>query len=133
MRTFHVGGTAQVKEESQIIAHASGEIKIINRNVIEDSEKNKIIMGRNTQVYIEDENERQLAIYKVPYGARIYFENKQKVKYRHPPAPSNLNNNSRDEGSSGKPFVRNKPKIGRNEPCPCGSGKKYKKCHGAGH
>jgi preprotein translocase subunit SecA len=23
-------------------------------------------------------------------------------------------------------------KIGRNEPCPCGSGKKYKKCHGVG-
>jgi uncharacterized protein YecA (UPF0149 family) len=23
------------------------------------------------------------------------------------------------------------PKVGRNEPCPCGSGKKYKKCHGA--
>jgi preprotein translocase subunit SecA len=29
-----------------------------------------------------------------------------------------------------KPFVREGPKIGRNEPCPCGSGKKYKQCHG---
>lgn len=28
------------------------------------------------------------------------------------------------------PIVRDKPKVGRNEPCPCGSGKKYKKCHG---
>jgi preprotein translocase subunit SecA len=26
---------------------------------------------------------------------------------------------------------RNSPKVGRNDPCPCGSGKKYKKCHGA--
>ena len=26
--------------------------------------------------------------------------------------------------------VRTEPKIGRNEPCPCGSGKKYKHCHG---
>lgn len=26
---------------------------------------------------------------------------------------------------------RNEEKIGRNDPCPCGSGKKYKKCHGA--
>jgi uncharacterized protein YecA (UPF0149 family) len=26
---------------------------------------------------------------------------------------------------------RNEPKVGRNDPCPCGSGKKYKKCHGA--
>jgi len=29
------------------------------------------------------------------------------------------------------PFVREERKIGRNEPCPCGSGKKYKHCHGA--
>ncbi len=27
-------------------------------------------------------------------------------------------------------FVRGERKIGRNEPCPCGSGKKYKHCHG---
>lgn len=29
------------------------------------------------------------------------------------------------------PVQRNMPKVGRNEPCPCGSGKKYKNCHGA--
>jgi preprotein translocase subunit SecA len=29
-------------------------------------------------------------------------------------------------------YVRSEPKIGRNEPCPCGSGKKYKRCCGAG-
>jgi preprotein translocase subunit SecA len=29
-------------------------------------------------------------------------------------------------------IVRDAPKVGRNDPCPCGSGKKYKKCHGAG-
>jgi preprotein translocase subunit SecA len=28
------------------------------------------------------------------------------------------------------PFVRAVPKVGRNEPCPCGSGRKYKHCHG---
>lgn len=28
------------------------------------------------------------------------------------------------------PFVREEPKLGRNDPCPCGSGKKYKQCHG---
>jgi hypothetical protein len=30
-----------------------------------------------------------------------------------------------------KTIVREEPKVGRNDPCPCGSGKKYKKCHGA--
>jgi preprotein translocase subunit SecA len=29
-----------------------------------------------------------------------------------------------------KPIRRDQPKVGRNDPCPCGSGKKYKKCHG---
>lgn len=35
-------------------------------------------------------------------------------------------------GSAVKNPVRREEKIGRNEPCPCGSGKKYKNCHGAG-
>ena len=30
-----------------------------------------------------------------------------------------------------QPMVRDTPKVGRNDPCPCGSGKKYKQCHGA--
>jgi len=29
--------------------------------------------------------------------------------------------------------IRREPKIGRNEPCPCGSGRKFKSCHGRGH
>ncbi|MEO0996640.1 MAG: preprotein translocase subunit SecA [Pseudomonadota bacterium] len=33
-------------------------------------------------------------------------------------------------GPGTTPFVRAQPKIGRNDPCPCGSGKKYKQCHG---
>ena len=35
-----------------------------------------------------------------------------------------------DDGDSVTPFVREGRKVGRNEPCPCGSGKKYKHCHG---
>ncbi|MBR6708245.1 MAG: SEC-C domain-containing protein, partial [Clostridia bacterium] len=34
-------------------------------------------------------------------------------------------------GTAGTPIVRQTPKVGRNDPCPCGSGKKYKKCCGA--
>jgi preprotein translocase subunit SecA len=33
-------------------------------------------------------------------------------------------------GEHSEPYVRNTPKVGRNDPCPCGSGKKYKQCHG---
>ncbi|ALP52340.1 preprotein translocase subunit SecA [Candidatus Tenderia electrophaga] len=35
-----------------------------------------------------------------------------------------------DQGEHPEPFVREGRKVGRNEPCPCGSGKKYKQCHG---
>jgi len=34
------------------------------------------------------------------------------------------------EAPAATPFVRSARKVGRNEPCPCGSGKKYKQCHG---
>jgi len=36
-----------------------------------------------------------------------------------------------EEAGKIKTVVRAEPKVGRNDPCPCGSGKKYKKCHGA--
>jgi len=35
-----------------------------------------------------------------------------------------------EEDGKIKTVVRDQPKVGRNDPCPCGSGKKYKKCHG---
>jgi preprotein translocase subunit SecA len=34
-------------------------------------------------------------------------------------------------GRVGRPAAATVPEVGRNDPCPCGSGKKYKKCHGA--
>ena len=80
MRTFHVGGTAQIKEESQIISQTKGKLKIINKNLIEDSKKNIIVMGRNTELSLEDDAGRQLAIYKVNYGSKIFFKDGDTVE-----------------------------------------------------
>ncbi|MGE4055144.1 MAG: SEC-C metal-binding domain-containing protein, partial [Vicinamibacterales bacterium] len=44
-----------------------------------------------------------------------------------PPQPARVGGD--DAGT--KTVRRDEPKVGRNDPCPCGSGKKYKKCHGA--
>lgn len=53
------------------------------------------------------------------------------VQYNHPSTPNALSDNTLDSVQAVKtPFVREQKKIGRNEPCPCGSGKKYKQCHG---
>jgi preprotein translocase subunit SecA len=38
----------------------------------------------------------------------------------------------REEEQNAQQKAAKKSKVGRNDPCPCGSGKKYKKCHGAG-
>jgi len=80
MRTFHIGGTASIKQDSQVITKTEGILKIINTNLIEDSKKNLIVMGRNTQLSIEDEKEIQVAVYKVPYGSKLFFQNGDKVK-----------------------------------------------------
>ena len=80
MRTFHVGGTASIKQDSQIVTKADGILKIINTNLIEDSKKNLIVMGRNTQLSLEDENGLQKAVYKVPYGSKLFFQNGDKIK-----------------------------------------------------
>jgi preprotein translocase subunit SecA len=53
----------------------------------------------------------------------------QQVQYQHPDA--NAPAGAADgEVAVARPVVRSQPKVGRNEPCPCGSGKKYKQCHG---
>ncbi|VAW91827.1 Protein translocase subunit SecA [hydrothermal vent metagenome] len=50
------------------------------------------------------------------------------MEYQHDEA-SALGGGETEEGEH-TPFVRDGRKVGRNEPCPCGSGKKYKQCHG---
>ena len=57
------------------------------------------------------------------------------VQYKHDEFSGYANEEAADaqqaEGAEEQqPFVRNDRKVGRNEPCPCGSGKKYKQCHG---
>ena len=50
------------------------------------------------------------------------------MQYQHPDASAAESETA--EGEQQAPFVREGTKVGRNDPCPCGSGKKYKQCHG---
>ncbi len=55
----------------------------------------------------------------------------ENVQYQHPAFGEVPEEKEEDAGASrDTPFVRRMDKIGRNDPCPCGSGKKYKHCHG---
>jgi len=52
------------------------------------------------------------------------------VKYHHADYDEALAAAAADPPPAAEPFVRAGDKVGRNDPCPCGSGKKYKHCHG---
>jgi preprotein translocase subunit SecA len=56
----------------------------------------------------------------------------ENVQYHHANYDEALAQTSDEKSAGGehKPFVREGHKVGRNDPCPCGSGKKYKQCHG---
>ncbi|MHB1116677.1 preprotein translocase subunit SecA [Sideroxydans sp.] len=53
----------------------------------------------------------------------------ENVQYHHAAYEEALASGG-NEDAEHKPFVRGGEKVGRNDPCPCGSGKKYKQCHG---
>ncbi len=60
---------------------------------------------------------------------KIQMVKEEPVPLRRPVMPRAMRLN-RGESSAAKPVQRSAKKVGRNDPCPCGSGKKYKKCCG---
>ena len=75
--------------------------------------------------------------------AKRRIQQEHAMRMQHAQASALMENNNTDgdsgraqqqqgqpQSQSKKPFVRQVKKVGRNEPCPCGSGKKYKQCHG---
>ena len=62
---------------------------------------------------------------------KIQVAEPEKVPEYNQPKKQNLTfSGSGDEGSTRRPIKRSEEKVGRNMPCPCGSGKKFKKCCG---
>ncbi|MGB1702067.1 MAG: SEC-C metal-binding domain-containing protein, partial [Cycloclasticus sp.] len=54
----------------------------------------------------------------------------QNMEFRHAEANALEDEALDEQAEKAQPFKRGDKKVGRNEPCPCGSGKKYKQCHG---
>ena len=80
MRTFHIGGTAQVMDQSYVEASVDGKIKIDDLNMLEDSEKRKIIIGRTTNVSVVDEFGNERSKHKLTYGSELLVEDGQDIK-----------------------------------------------------
>ena len=64
MRTFHIGGTAQVVDSSFLEASYEGKVEIRNRNVVRNSDGQQIVMGRNMAVLILDEAGKERATHR---------------------------------------------------------------------
>jgi DNA-directed RNA polymerase subunit beta' len=80
MRTFHIGGAAQISEQSFIESNFEGTIKIKNLNVARNSEGHMIAMGRNLIVAVTDPDGTERAVHRIQYGARLKIEDGEHIK-----------------------------------------------------
>jgi DNA-directed RNA polymerase subunit beta' len=71
MRTFHIGGAAQLNEQSNLEAVADGTLEFRNLPTIVDSRKRRIAMARNGELAIIDVDGRERAVHRIPYGATL--------------------------------------------------------------
>src|SRR5450631_2173094 len=79
MRTFHIGGAAQIAEQSFIESSFEGTIKIRNREVVKNSNGENIVMIRNLAVLILDQDGTERASHRIPFGARLKVDDGDKV------------------------------------------------------
>ena len=74
MRTFHIGGAAQLNETSSLEAVADGTIELRDLPTILDSRGRRVAMARNGELAIVDMDGRERASHRIPYGAHLMVE-----------------------------------------------------------
>ena len=80
MRTFHIGGAAQINEQSFIESNFDGKIVIKNKNIARNSEGQSIGMVRNMVVAVVDPDGTERAHHRIPYGARMRVDEGDQIK-----------------------------------------------------
>jgi DNA-directed RNA polymerase subunit beta' len=80
MRTFHIGGAAQISEQSFIESNFDGKIKIKNKNIVRNSDGELIAMARNMAIVVVDQDGTERAVHRVQYGSRLRVEEGDKIK-----------------------------------------------------
>jgi DNA-directed RNA polymerase subunit beta' len=71
MRTFHIGGAAQLNEQSNLEAVADGRVEYRDMPTIQDSRGRRVSLARNGEVAILDMDGRERATHRIPYGAHL--------------------------------------------------------------
>ena len=80
MRTFHIGGAAQLADQSFIELNFDGEVKIRNRNLARNSNGDLMAMARNVAIVILDRSGAERVVHRVQYGARLKVDDGDQVK-----------------------------------------------------
>ncbi|MCW2337776.1 DNA-directed RNA polymerase subunit beta' [Sphingobium sp. B2D3A] len=80
MRTFHIGGAAQLNEQSNLEAVSDGSIELRDMPTITDKHGRNLSLARNGELAIIDDEGRERAVHRLPYGAAILFKHGAKVK-----------------------------------------------------
>ncbi|MDP1584924.1 MAG: DNA-directed RNA polymerase subunit beta' [Bradyrhizobium sp.] len=80
MRTFHIGGAAQISEQSFIESNFDGKIKIKSRNIAKNTEGDSVAMVRNMVVAVVDPDGTERAHHRIPYGARMRVDDGDDIK-----------------------------------------------------
>ena len=80
MRTFHIGGAAQIADQSFIESNFDGTVKVRNRHVARNSEGDLMVMARNVAIVVEGPDGAERAVHRVQYGARLKVDEGDKIK-----------------------------------------------------
>src|SRR5438105_905244 len=80
MRTFHLGGAAQISEQSFVESNFEGTIKIKNKNTVKNSDGQIVSMARNMAVAVLDPDGTERAVHRIPYGARLLVDDGDKIR-----------------------------------------------------
>ena len=97
------------------------------QNLLSDIKYELVRMLSRMQIESPEEVESQERLRRAEAAKRMNFEHSDAQGMGAEHAPVRSTNQVDPKGAT---FVRNQPKVGRNEPCPCGSGRKFKHCHG---
>jgi len=80
MRTFHIGGAAQVNEQSHLESLCDGTVQYRDIPTITDSRGRRLSLARNGEIAVYDSDGRERAIHRVPYGTHLINENGSTIK-----------------------------------------------------
>ena len=80
MRTFHIGGAAQISEQSFIETNFEGKVHVRNRSVARNSSGDLITMARNMAVAIVGPDGHERAVHRIQFGAKLKVDDGDEVK-----------------------------------------------------